>query len=88
MQNQVLSVQAKSASCRTGVRSCVTDIRQLKNEAETAANARLIAAAPELLAACHEVILVLEFAKRQDPGQAGLYHCPSVRRAIAHATVP
>ena len=66
----------------------VCDIRQLKNEAETAANARLIAAAPELLAACQEAIFVLEFAKRQDPGQAGLYHCPSVRRAIAHATTP
>ena len=66
----------------------VCDIRPQTNVAETAANARLIAAAPELLAACQEAIFVLEFAKRQDPGQAGLYHCPSVRRAIAHATTP
>ena len=51
-------------------------------------NVRLIAAASELLAACQEAIFVLEFAKRQDPGQAGLYHCPSVRQAISHATTP
>lgn len=52
---------------------------------EAEANARLIAAAPELLTALKDALAALELAKKRDPDQAGLYHCPLAREAAAKA---
>ena len=39
----------------------------------------------ELVAALEAALSALDIAQKRDPGQAGVYHCPSARAAVARA---
>jgi hypothetical protein len=65
------------------------DASAVISPAEEAANATFIVRAcnayEELIAALRDALVVLDLAAHRDPGQAGVYHCPLARHAIAKA---